>query len=367
MEDIIYRLSKLEGPLHTDSASGKQVKQLMLSPLGKTIRELLPQYRPRCRLFPSGAVILSDGSVTTCCQDAIGSNTYGNIFTTDVTSLWQKAADIAEKGLYELSACRQCIGTFGLSSLISRQQDYAARQRLVAGCPAELGLEIMSSCNYQCCIAAELHHHRATSKLNLPELFVRLAPLLPNLQKLKLFNYGEPLLNDNLCEFIRNCRSVAPALTMTLATNGMLLNTATAICLIENQLNQVIVSVHGGPGTENMLKYSRVGADYLRVLNNVADLIKLRIARRSQLPKISLRAILFNWNDSEEIMDVFRQDAKKLGLEATWGNVNTDNYHWILDGDRERRERSSSRFMPGSPALIDLIGRKEFSVREFWS
>lgn len=365
--NVVDFLSKLSGPLYIDSSDGKLVKEIMLSPEGDQLRHALPQFKPWCAMFPNGICILSDGSITTCCLDTLGENSFANIYEQDIVTTWNLVIPkILERGLYKLPYCKSCIGNQGLPSLIAESGDYNTWINRCSSYPSELIVEVMSACNYQCCVAKDLHNYRNAAKLDLQETFEIIKSLLPHIKRLKLFNYGEPLLNNDLGQFALNCRNTSKDLILTLATNGLLMNETISKLLIKSQLNQVVVSVHGGPGTSNMLKYAKTGANYEQVLSNIETLLKLRKRSRSQLPKISLRAILFAWNDTDEIMEQFRQAAKKLGLNATWGNLDTDNYHWILDEGKGGLARSSKVFVPGSAALQRLIYKKEFFVREFW-
>lgn len=365
--NVVDFLSALSGPLYIDSPDGKRVKEIMLSSEGEQLRHALPQYKPWCAMFPNGICILSDGSITTCCLDALGENSFANIYQQDILTIWNKIIPkVLKRGLYKFPYCTSCIGKQGLPSLISESGDYNKWINRDSCYPNELIVEVMSSCNYQCCVAKDLHNHRYNSKLDLQETFLKIKPLLPYIKRLKLFNYGEPLLNNDLGQFVLNCRNSSQDLILTLATNGLLLDETISRLLIKSHLNQVVVSVHGGPGTSNMLKYAKTGANYEQVLSNIETLLDLRQKYQSQLPKVSLRAILFAWNDTNETMEQFRQDAKNLGLSATWGNLDTDNYHWILDEGKGGLARSSKVFVPGSEALQRLIYKKEFFVREFW-
>lgn len=320
-----------------------------------------------CSLFPKGIVILSDGKMTTCCLDALGKNSYANIYQQDLlTILEQTIPEILERGLQELTACKECIGKNGLTSLISNSGEYKPWENISHSYPEELIIEVASWCNYGCCIAKELHNYRRESQLDLAKVFKQIKPLLTKISRIKLFNYGEPLLNKGLGDFILSCRKTNNDLILTLATNGFFMNESISKTLIEGQVNQVVVSVHGGPGTENMLKYANYGADYKRVIANIEELLNLRKLYASQLPKISLRAILFAWNDSDDVMDQLRGDAQRLGLQTTWGNLDTDNYHWILDEGKGGLDRSSKRFTPGNKELQKLIYQKELFVKEFW-
>ena len=355
-------LTSLTGPLYYSSEIGKKVKRIMKSDNGLMLREKFPQYIPWCSAFPSGLVILSDGSVSTCCFDPFGRNSLGNVFESDLLSIWKKnVRQVVKKGLYSLDGCRDCIGNESLSSLISDPEDYLVWENSVQGYPTDITIEIMGACNYGCCVSPEVQKYRNT-KLDLYELFPRIKSFLHGIKRIRLFNYGEPLLNEGFCDFIENCRKETSEVKMILATNGILMNERISTSLIERKVDTVVVSVHGGPGTENMLKYSRYGADYEKVLQNVKRLIELKKEFNSEYPKISLRAILFNWNDKDDIMDKFREDAMALGLRATGGNPDTDNYQWLLDGASGRLERASKRFLAGNVETEKLIKNGELMV-----
>jgi len=128
--------------------------------------------------------------------------------------------------------------------------------------------------------------------------------------------------------------------------------------LIENRVNRVIVSAHGAPGTEKLMQYAQRGADYNIVLDNTKRLLELKKELGSEMPKVSFRVILFDFNDDDESMDRVRADAKKLGLGAHWGHYDTDNYHWYLDG-ATRSGIFSKRFLSGTKDYNDLIASKE--------
>jgi MoaA/NifB/PqqE/SkfB family radical SAM enzyme len=351
---------ELSGPLYTDSQLGKYVKDVMLSSQGVRLRAKLPQYNPWCRMFPSLIAILSDGSVTTCCGDAFGQQTFGNIYERDLNEIWHtEFPRIVATGLYDLKICSGCIGNYDKTakvSLISAESDYQKWVDYRNKYPNTLQIEIMGACNYRCCLAAEVYKHRPV-KPDLERFFGRLKSFLPHIRHINLFHFGEPLLNDGFCAFIQNCRQVVPQVSMLLSTNGMLMDETVSQALIAAKINQVIISVHGGPGTENMLKYSKVNADYDLVLKNTRKLIALRNQLGSQYPKIALKTVLFDWNDTDELMDQLRSDAGKLGLKPTGGSAVEDTYYWVRD---ITGKWASKRFVAGSDELHRLIQNGEF-------
>jgi len=354
-------LHEIQGPLFADNHTGWLVKHIMLSRHGKAIRTVLPKFRPYClNYFPQMMInILSDGAVTTCCFDAYGDNRFGSIYEKHLADIWEHDLPRVMQGdLYDYKRCLQCIGFPGWAPLVNEEGKREEWLEWMNRTPNEIQIEISSHCNYACvsCPSTSIRKQRAAF-LDLDKTFENIRSLLKKTHKLNLYNYGEPLLHSGFSDFIRKCRTESAELILELATNGMLLNEGVSRALIESRVDRIIVSVHGGPGTENMLKYSSHGADYDTVLNNVRRLLQLRRICNSPVPKVSLRAILFHWNDNDEDMNRFRDDARSLGLSATWGHYDTDNYHWMLDSGNQLASR---KYIGGSVELKALVASREF-------
>ncbi|MBI2353849.1 MAG: glycosyltransferase [Deltaproteobacteria bacterium] len=360
-KDPVQFLLRLSGPLFADCETGKLVREMISAPVGRFIRLALPRYNPYCLFyFPQMMLnILSDGSVTTCCFDPLGKNGFASIYEKDLAAIWAEDVPRVMCGdFYENMGCIPCFGCENRSSLINEPGKKEEWLRLTDAAPNEIQLEITANCNYSCVSCnSKIIRELRSADLDLEVTFKNIRSMLKKVRKLNLYNYGEPLLHKGFSDFIQKCRAESDDLILELATNGMLLNESISRAIIENRVNRIIISAHGGPGTENMLKYSTHGADYEKLLANIRMLIRLREEYRSELPKISLRAILFEWNDNDEDTDRLRNDARKLGLSATHGQYDTDNYHWILDG---ATKHASKKYVRGSAALQGLIDAKEF-------
>ena len=354
-KEDVAKMAIIPVPLNRKEPLGEAVREIMLSPDGKRARLYLEKIRPTCIQFPRGIFILSDGNVTTCCHDPLGRNSLGTVYRNSLKDLWNSAvSNIVHGDLYDMPVCRDCIGS-PAASLTSRPEDISAWQKKASGFPDYIQIEIMGACNYGCCISPNIHHYRPV-KPDLDAIHRSIIDFIPHVKELNLFNYGEPLLHDGLGDFVGMCRRSSEAVCINIATNGVLLTEQFAKAFIEHRLNRLIVSVHGGPGTDNMLKYSKYGADYDGVLSNLRRLIEIRRDSGSHLPHISLKAILFNWNDNEPDMERFRSDARSLGLLAGQSQ-DTDNYYWAMnDGDPLL---SSCRFRPGSVELQQLKDASE--------
>lgn len=309
---------------------------------------------PVCNAAMREVAILSDGSVTTCCLDAKGENRYGNICDNTFDQIWKKGFKrFRKRNLYDSSICITCINGKSQFSpkLISNKKERELWSKDEIPYPRSAVLEISGICNYACsgCFTNELGKYRKAfydfnqGKDNLKDL-------LTKIQRLRLYNWGEPLVHKEFPEILTWIRKTAPDLQIDIATNGMLLNEKNIQAIVNNQVNKVIISVHGGPGTENMLKYSNRNADYDKLLINIESLISFRNKTGSKFPFVSLKAVLFEWNDTDELMEQLRKDGKKAGV---------DRVFWVLDMENGLTSRASNRFKRGTEALKQLVAKGE--------
>lgn len=72
--------------------------------------------------------------------------------------------------------------------------------------------------------------------------------------------------------------------------------------------------------------------------------------------KVRVRTVLFNWNDTDALMDMLREDVRATGLKPQ-----QDRQYWVLDVAGPDAPRSSKRILPGSAALDALRARGEFN------
>lgn len=351
-------------PLYMRSDGGLLVKALMLGEEGNKIRRDMPEFRPICNFwFPKQIIILSDGNVSTCCRDAFGQQIIGNLNQSNLDEIYEKQiTKFLDGDLYDYAICKNCIGRFPENSMTSsREAREKWRKQKIEG----LQLEITATCNYSCmgCPSADVYKSRKQILMNLPQIFERIRLSLPRLKYLNLFHFGEPLLNNGLGEFVQQCKEIAPEIKLVLSTNGMLMDEKIAKELIQAQVDEVLVSVHGAPGTENLLKYSQRNADYHKVMQNVKKLIEIKKKMHAIYPIIHFKTAIFYWNDTDVLMEQFRKDAKILGLKPIGlAKAGEDVYYWVTD---LTWTYGSEKYVTGSDALKELIRRGEFPYSEW--
>lgn len=318
-------------------------------------RHFLGHWHPVCQQALDEAVILSDGSVTTCCLDPRGENIYGNICETSFKEIWEvNFKKFRDKNLLSRPICFSCVGQPHCFSppTISRAWERKKWHSPNVLYPKSIVIEISGVCNFACerCYANELRHRRAPF-FDFERAKVNLVDLLTNVSRLRLYNFGEPLLNKDFSRILRWIRQVSPDIKIALATNGMLLQQQAIEAIVDARVSSVSISVHGGPGTQGMLRYSKRGADYDVILKNVAALTKYRRRKGGEEPLIRLKAILFNWNDTDQLMQQLRDDSKRVGA---------DGVIWDLDNGTGLTERASKRFKAGNELLARLHDSGEY-------
>lgn len=313
-----------------------------------------------CEEMVDKFVMLSDGSVTTCCLDCYGINTYGNLHTmTYEECINSNKFKKLIKNMCTSKMCRYCRHRIKNPTEEQLKEHYEKLKNKHIGTQ----VEIAASCNYACtdCPSNTVYKKRDPIP-NLDVVYENLKNILPKLKYINCYHFGEPLLNPQFMNFLEKVRKANPTLRIGISTNGMLMTKEKAQIIVDSEVNWIVISLHGGPGTENLLKYANRGANYETVINNIKQLKAIRDNAGKSLPKISMRAILFNWNDTDELMDEFRHAAKELGLDNPCnGDQDQDNYHWILDG-ASPYERSSQRILYGNEEYKKLKERKELCL-----
>ena len=311
-------------------------------------------------MFPQKIYIQSNGNATTCGSDAYGENVFSSLIEHPISVLWkQHLHHFLNGSLFKSQICRHCITSpCRYGSISSSPEQLASWQSWTDRFPDTIQIEVSTTCNYGCCISKEIRKIRPRF-IDLFKISPNIKPWLNEINRLHLWGFGEPLIHKDLPWFIQACREASQRVKLVLSTNGILLNQAMAETLIKNRVDHITFSVHGGPGTQNMLKYSKYGANYDRVIKNIEELQKLKRSHSSRWPVILLKAVLFNWNDAPETMEQFRQDALRLGLSAASGDEEIDGYGWVLDGNVGGRPLSSKKYTLNSSALQTLNENKE--------
>ncbi|MHB8763246.1 MAG: radical SAM/SPASM family putative metalloenzyme maturase [Deferrisomatales bacterium] len=123
--------------------------------------------------------------------------------------------------------------------------------------PSKLFVETTTRCNLRCAMCVKQTRDHGVAEGDLAEAtFAALAPALPHLEALVLSGIGEPLLHPGLESFLRRARAaLPPGAWVGFQTNGLLLDEARALALVEAGLDRVCLSLDAvSPATFGRLR-----------------------------------------------------------------------------------------------------------------
>lgn len=163
--------------------------------------------------------------------------------------------------------------------------------------PAELQVEVTSACNLRCAMCLVSYRppvNRITGAMA-PELYGSLVDSLPDLRRLTLQGLGEPLLSPHLLGMIHYAK--ARGIEVGFNSNATLLSRRVADELVAAGLDWLHVSLDGAsaPTFEGI----RAGADFDRVVDNLAGLVSARRAAGSATPWVRAVFVAMRRNVAE--------------------------------------------------------------------
>lgn len=211
-----------------------------------------------------------------------------------------------------------------LKNLISVKLSKFFKLPRVRGMPLTLMLEPANYCNLKCPLcptgAGLLKRKKAAMSFN--DFKKILDELGPYVIHLRLWNWGEPLLNAELYKMISYAKKYK--IFVNTSTNSFFLNESNAKKIVESGLDELIISLDGA-SEETYSKY-RKKSDFSEVIKAMKLLVNEKIKRNSKTPLIKLQFIIMRHNE-HEIKKVI-QLAKQIGVNEiffkTVGLMDTD-------------------------------------------
>ncbi|MFP3153269.1 radical SAM protein [Lachnospiraceae bacterium ZAX-1] len=103
----------------------------------------------------------------------------------------------------------------------------------------------------------------------------------------------EPLITPNFVEYLKYAKSKGIPF-ISFCTNALLLDSTVASCLVENEIDEIIISFNGFCEQD----YRRImdGSDFKRVCENIRCLCEYKKFKKTQIPHIRLNTILLQSN-----------------------------------------------------------------------
>jgi MoaA/NifB/PqqE/SkfB family radical SAM enzyme len=233
------------------------------------------------------------------------------------------------------------------SSIVALDRDYAAGRARLAGGPIEAYIEVAARCNLRCqmcpiTVDPRYDPHSGNPPLLERELFARLEPLIPTLQRAYLMGLGEPFLNRDLIDYAE--RLAGAGVEVWITTNATLVREEHAAALSRAGVARITVSIDGATAaTYERIRRRGKFRDLLRGLRALGA-----VRRRHGRPLLFLNmvAMASNLHELPAMIDLCAEvGGDGVHLEAL--------YEWPSPELEEvsRRERLTRL----APALVEQL------------
>jgi len=181
----------------------------------------------------------------------------------------------------------------------------------VLGAPLVLMVEISSRCDMACPMCPVILNKTKRSTGVMPfDTFRKIVDEVgARVLALALWNYGEPLLNPDMCAMIAYARK--NSLVTVVSTNCLALDEDKIRQLLDSGLDYLIVSFDGA--TEETYELFRGKGNFNKVLANLRLLMKIKKECAQLLPFVELQYIVMKDN-ADEINDI-KILARSLGVD----------------------------------------------------
>ncbi|MFQ5697275.1 MAG: radical SAM/SPASM domain-containing protein [Myxococcota bacterium] len=212
--------------------------------------------------------------------------------------------------------------------------------------PTKLTIESGNVCELRCPLCPTGQRDRSASKGLLPyETFEKILDQIGrDLITIRLYNWGEPLLNKDLVRMCELAYRRRVSVKLSSHLNG--LTEELAVGLLRARVKKIYISADGATA-ESYAQYRR-GGDFEKVLSN----IRMLVAKKRELGNTFTRVVwLFHvFHHNEHEVDRARELARELGVELQLNRARTDMGKEIFETVDEALERDG-HWLPQEDAL----------------
>jgi len=183
----------------------------------------------------------------------------------------------------------------------------------VLGFAPTLMIEPTNICNLKCplCPTGAGLIKRVKGFLNFDNFKKVIDEVYPYIYHLRLWNWGEPLLNKDIFNMISYAKK--KNLFVNLSTNSNFLNKDISKKILKSGLDELIISLDGA--SEGTYKKYRKGGDFHMVIESIKFLIDEKRKLKYKSPYIKLQFIIMKSNEHE--IEKIKNLSQKMGVDES--------------------------------------------------
>jgi pyruvate-formate lyase-activating enzyme len=155
----------------------------------------------------------------------------------------------------------------------------------------------------------------------------------PDVERVDLFNYGEPFLYPHLVDALRHIRKTLPAATIAISTNGMQVPAEVESTIVRERLLDWVVFSVDGCDAESYRRYRIRGTFDVAF----ANLVRFHRGAVGTGIRVQWQYVVFRWNDRDDQLRRAIALAEELGIQICFDFAHT----W----GRSRRKPDSVRYL----------------------
>lgn len=164
----------------------------------------------------------------------------------------------------------------------------ARKAEIMTGPPTHISFFVTSRCSFRCDMCPThstktpenyVHRHREAPDMSV-ELLRTVLDRYPNVIRVPLIGVGEPLLNPQLFDLVKEC--IKRRMIADTVSNGYVLD-AFISDIVSSGIDGICVSINGHTADEFHRMTGNPAVHYSRILRNVEALVRARANKRSSL------------------------------------------------------------------------------------
>jgi radical SAM protein with 4Fe4S-binding SPASM domain len=233
--------------------------------------------------------------------------------------------------------------------------------------PARITIESGNICNLRCPLCPTGQKDASASKglLSFSDFKKIIDEIGRNLLLIRLYNWGEPLLNKELVKMVEYANE--HRIAVKISTNlSFPIEEAQAEAIINANLQKIYISCDGASNS-TYPKY-HIDGDFNRVMSNMKLLLKKKRQLRNNYTEIIWLFHVFSHNEHE--INTAKLMAKEIGIKLTINKIRTDMGKEIFETAEKSLERDS-KWLPGNPEyntfnMTDKKPKNRFNCDLLW-
>jgi radical SAM protein with 4Fe4S-binding SPASM domain len=230
------------------------------------------------------------------------------------------------------------------------------------GTPIAISIEPTTACNLKCpeCPSGLRQFTRPTGNLK-PDINSKILNNLgKNLQYINYYFQGEPFINPNFLDFVKQAR--AKNIYVLTSTNAHFISKKTAHSIIDSGLSELIISIDGT--TQDTYSNYRIEGDLKTVLDGLQNISTAKAERNSKLPIVTLQFLVTQQNEHQ--IDEIRAIQKKYRADTL--NLKTIQVYDYKNGNPLLpKNEKHSRYKKTKNGTFKLKNRMSNHCWRLWS